>query len=206
MQIWARAVLGRGYISSWETCSLDGPIDTQRSATNTVEGRARISSITSKCSTIENADTAILAASAPRSSSKPHFEARRCLPSPGHSVFSCLRLGACAIGCFCWPPLGFAGNETSDCLLGSATRGHRPAGGGGMPVDGPAGRADWGRIALLHAAASPCIRFMFSARHTRAHSPCAWFKPRTLKWRKPSACLIHPLGASDSHLRLAYCA
>ena len=115
-------------------------------------------------------------------------------------------LGACAIGCFCWAPRGFAGNETSDGLLRSATRGHRPAGGRRMPVDGPADRADWGRIALLHAAASPCIRFMFSARHTRAHSPCAWSRPRTLKRRKPSACLIHPLGASDSHLRLAYCA
>ena len=66
-----------------------------------------------------------------------------------------------------------------------------------MPVDGPAGRADWGRIALLHAAASPCIRFMFNARHTRAHSPRAWSRPRTLKRRKPSACLIQPLGASD---------
>ena len=75
-----------------------------------------------------------------------------------------------------------------------------------MPVDGPGGTAVWGRITLLHAAASPCIRFMFNARHTRAHSPCAWFKPRTLKRRKPSACLIQPLGASDSHLRLAYCA
>ncbi len=116
------------------------------------------------------------------------------------------QLGACAIGCFCWAPRGFAGNETSDCLLQSATRGHRPAGGRGMPVDGPAGRADWGRIALLHAAASPCIRFMFNARHTRAHSPRAWSRPRTLKRRKPSACLIQPLGASDSHLRLAYCA
>ena len=115
-------------------------------------------------------------------------------------------LGACAIGCFCWAPRGFAGNETSDCLLQSATRGPGPAGGRGMPVDGPADRADWGRIALLHAAASPCIRFMFNARHTRAHSPRAWFNPRTLKRRKPSACLIQPLGASDSHLRLAYCA
>ena len=112
-------------------------------------------------------------------------------------------LGACAIGCFGWAPRGFAGNETSDCLLRSATRGHRPAGGRGMLADKPAGRADWGRIALLHAAASPCIRFMFSARHTRAHSPRAWSRPRTLKRRKPSACLIHPLGASDSHLRLA---
>ena len=104
---------------------------------------------------------------------------------------------------FLLPPRGFADNETSDCLLGSATRGHRPAGGRRMPVGLPANRADWGRIALLHAAASPCIRFMFNARHTRAHSPCAWFKPRTLKRRKPSACLIQPLGASDSHLRLA---
>ena len=114
-------------------------------------------------------------------------------------------LGACAIGCFCWAPRGFAGNETSDCLLQSATRGHKPEGGRRMPVDGPANRADWGRIALLHAADSPCIRLMFNARHTRAHSPRAWSRPRTLNWRKPSACLIQPLGASDSHLRLAYC-
>ena len=123
-----------------------------------------------------------------------------------HGILHGQSLGACAIGCFCWAPRGFADNEMSDCLLRSATRGHRPAGGRRMPVGLPANRADWGRIALLHAAASPCIRFMFNARHTRAHSPCAWFKPRTLKRRKPSACLIQPLGASDSHLRLAYCA
>ena len=55
-----------------------------------------------------------------------------------------------------------------------------------MPVDEPAGRTDWGRIALLHAAASPCIRFVFNARHTKAHSPRAWSRPRTLKRRKPS--------------------
>ena len=46
MQIWARSVLGREYISSWETCSLDGPIDTQRPPINTVEGRARIAELT----------------------------------------------------------------------------------------------------------------------------------------------------------------
>ena len=46
---------------------------------------APISSITLKCSTIESVGTAILAVSAPRSSSKPHFEARRCPPSLGHS-------------------------------------------------------------------------------------------------------------------------
>ena len=137
--------------------------------------------------------------------SREHFAVYGFTQTP-FKVSSRWFLGACAIGCFCWAPRGFAGNETSDCLLRSATRGHRPAGGRRMPVDGPADRADWGRIALLHAAASPCIRFMFSARHTRAHSPCAWFKPRTLKRRKPSACLIQPLGASDSHLRLAYCA
>ena len=136
----------------------------------------------------------------------PHSEHSKKPYSDAAAVWQRCVLGACAIGCFCWAPRGFAGNETSDGLLRSATRGHRPAGGRRMPVDGPADRADWGRIALLHAAASPCIRFMFSARHTRAHSPCAWFKPRTLKRRKPSACLIQPLGASDSHLRLAYCA
>ena len=112
-------------------------------------------------------------------------------------------LGACAVGCFGWAGWRSAGNETSGFLLRSATRGHRPAGGRRMPVDGPAGRADWGRISWFHAAASPGIRLMFSARHTRAHSPRAWSRPRTLKRRKPSACLIQPLGASDSHLRLA---
>ena len=112
-------------------------------------------------------------------------------------------LGACAVGCFRWADRRFAGYETSGCLLRSATRGHRPAGERRMLADEPAGRADWGRIAWFHVAASPCIRFMFSARHTSAHSPRAGSRPRTLKRRKPSACLIHPLGASDSHLRLA---
>ena len=149
--------------------------------------------------------------SAPRKSgSIPHQDAPRpCGSEFARSMSSNqsrprrLVLGACAVGCFGWTDRRFAGNETSGCLLASATRGHRPAGGRGMPVDGPGGTADWGRIALFHAAASPCIRFMFSARHTRAHSPRAWSRPRTLKRRKPSACLIQPSGASDSHLRLA---
>ena len=44
------------------------------------------------------------------------------------------------------------------------------------------------------------------ARHTRFHWPCNWVSPRTLKRRKPSTSLIHPFGASDSHLRRVYCA
>ena len=41
---------------------------------------------TSKSSTIEFADTAIMAASAPRSTSRHHFEARRYPASPGYST------------------------------------------------------------------------------------------------------------------------
>ena len=53
-------------------------------------------------------------------------------------------------------------------------------------------------------ASSPCIRLTFNARHTRSHSPRTLFRPRTLKRRKPSASLIHPIGASVSHLHSAY--
>ena len=81
-----------------------------------------------------------------------------------------------------------------------------PQAGGECWRMGPPAERMGAELPFFTPPPAPCIRFMFNARHTRAHSPCAWFKPRTLKRRKPSACLIQPLGASDSHLRLAYCA
>ena len=57
-----------------------------------------------------------------------------------------------------------------------------------------------------HVATVP-IRLMFSrwyAKHTRSHSPRTFAKPRRLNRRNPSPSLIHPFGASESHLRCAY--
>ena len=54
-----------------------------------------------------------------------------------------------------------------------------------------------------HVATVP-IRLMFNAKHTRSHSPRTFAKPRRLNRRNPSTSLIHPFGASESHLRCAY--
>ena len=54
-----------------------------------------------------------------------------------------------------------------------------------------------------HVATLP-IRLMFNAKHTRSHSPRTFAKPRRLNRRNPSTSLIHPFGASESHLRCAY--
>ena len=48
------------------------------------------------------------------------------------------------------------------------------------------------------------IRLAFNARQTRSHSARTFSRPRKLKRRKPNISLIHPLGASESHLRFAY--
>ena len=52
--------------------------------------------------------------------------------------------------------------------------------------------------------ASVLIRLMFNAKHTRSHSPRTFAEPRRLNRRNPSTSLIHPFGASESHLRCAY--
>ena len=54
-----------------------------------------------------------------------------------------------------------------------------------------------------HVASVP-IRLMFNAKHTRSHSPRTFAKPRRVYRRNPSTSLIHPFGASESHLRCAY--
>ena len=54
-----------------------------------------------------------------------------------------------------------------------------------------------------HVATVP-IRLMFNAKHTRSHSPRTFAKPRRLNRRNPSTSLIHPFGASESHLRCPY--
>ena len=68
--------------------------------------------------------------------------------------------------------------------------------------------SDSGHVSLAsrrpYTARSGCRRLMFSARHTKSHSPRALFRPRTLNRRNPRTSLIQPLGASDSHLRCAY--
>ena len=51
-----------------------------------------------------------------------------------------------------------------------------------------------------HVATVP-IRLLFNAKHTRSHSPHTFAKPGRLNRRNPSASLIHPFGASESHLR-----
>ena len=53
-----------------------------------------------------------------------------------------------------------------------------------------------------HVASVP-IRLMFNAKHTRSHSPRTFAKPRRVNRRNPSTSLIHPFGASESHLRCA---
>ena len=55
-----------------------------------------------------------------------------------------------------------------------------------------------------HHAAIAARRLMFSARHTRCHSPRTLSKPRRLNRRNPSTSLTQPFGPSDIHLRLAY--
>ena len=57
---------------------------------------------------------------------------------------------------------------------------------------------------LVQHAASPLIRLMFSAKHTRCHSPRTFSTPRRLNRLNPSTSLIQPFGASEIHLRLAY--
>lgn len=71
----------------------------RNASTKRANGRVAMSSIRSKCSTIENADTALLVASARRPMSRPHFEAWRCPPYPGYSNISGLNSLA---GLFFW--------------------------------------------------------------------------------------------------------
>ena len=65
----------------------------------------------------------------------------------------------------------------------------------------------WGAIfraaLLIYVPIKVCSRFTFSARHTKSHSPCTFWSPRTLKRRNPSTSLIQPWGASEIHLRVA---
>ena len=57
-----------------------------------------------------------------------------------------------------------------------------------------------GQPLAQHVASVP-IRLRFNAKHTRSHSPRTFAKLRRLNRRNPSTSLIHPFGASESHLR-----
>ena len=104
------------------------------------------------------------------------------------------------------------GRAGSDARMGTSTGapqcamapGHsRGSEASGKTPDG----SDSGHVPLAsrrpYTARSGCRRLMFSARHTKSHSPRALFRPRTLNRRNPRTSLIQPLGASDSHLRCA---
>ena len=53
------------------------------------------------------------------------------------------------------------------------------------------------------AVAKPDNRRMFSARQTRDHSPCTFFRPRTWNRRNPRTTVIQPFGASYNQFRSA---
>lgn len=48
------------------------------------------------------------------------------------------------------------------------------------------------------------LRFAFTARHTKFHSPRTFASPRRPKHRKPSTCLTQPYGGADNHVGSAY--
>ena len=104
---------------------------------------------------------------------------------------------------FAGPPGGFRRPTLGEAVCAApARRLPRPAAAAIAP---PAlsGRGFPGRIPAIHAAISVFIRLRLRARHTRSHSPRTLASPRTLNRRNPTASLIQPLGASDSHLRRA---
>ena len=104
-----------------------------------------------------------------------------------------------------WPESGYVARAT----LGWKSQSGRPERKRFVFPTRSMGTAHPGASALAgqhvpqHAASVP-IRLMFNAKHTKSHSPCTFAKPRRLNRRNPSTSLIHPFGASESHLRCAY--
>ena len=104
-----------------------------------------------------------------------------------------------------WPECGHLARPT----LGWKSQTGRPEGKRfafhtrSMGTARPGASALAGQHLPQHVATVP-IRLMFNAKHTRSHSPRTFAKPRRLNRRNPSTSLIHPFGASESHLRCAY--
>ena len=104
-----------------------------------------------------------------------------------------------------WPECGHLARPTLGCKSqsGRPERKRFAFHTRSMGTARPGASALAGQHLPQHVATVP-IRLMFNAKHTRSHSPRTFAKPRRLNRRNPSTSLIHPFGASESHLRCAY--